>query len=143
MSLSNEEIMRELEKRPSPIDPERWVDMDPKLRIRFHELGNHIARLEGLITGLAMRTPEKPETIPLLESKVALLDERQRDILGKVENVKTQIGTLDVKIAASQKEVLEEVGKVDEKVNSLLLKTVGATSFFAALFSTLAQIALR
>ena len=93
---------------PGNIDPARWANMDPLVRTRFHELANHITRQDGVIAGLSMRVPERPEAIPVLQVEVSALKESHRDLASSVKGI-------------------------DDKLDSLLLRIVGATTVMTVL----------
>lgn len=101
-----------------PIDGVRWSEMDPNIRLRFHEIGNHVTRLEGIITGLSMRVPEKPGTVPLIEEKVRNLE-------------------------GGQQRMEQKVDKLSDKLNSLTIKIVGGTTVLTGLVTALVQIAFN
>lgn len=100
------------------VNPLRWSEMDPNVRIRFHELGNHISRLEGIITGLSLKVPNDPAVVPVLQEKVTNLESSHRAIEAKVD-------------------------KVADKLNSLTIKVVGASTLATALGSALAQYLIK
>ena len=101
-----------------PIDPQKWADMDPLVRSRFHEMGNHIMRLEGIIAGLSMRVPEKPEEVPVLKVEVAALKENHK--------------ALDAAVRA-----------IDSKLDSLTVRIVGGTTLLTAAVTGVVQYLTR
>lgn len=98
-----------------PVDPIKWSEMDAATRLRFHEMGNHIVRLEGVLTGLSMRVPSDPAAVPLLQEKVNNLESSHRAIETKVD-------------------------KIGEKLNSLTIKVVGGTTIATTIVSFAVQV---
>jgi hypothetical protein len=99
------------------IDPMRWADMEPAVRLRFHELGNHISRLEGVIAGINMRVPSDPAEVPVLREKVANLESGQRAIEEKVDKINEKLNSLSIRVVAS---TTAATGVVSILVNTLL-----------------------
>jgi hypothetical protein len=99
--MTDEEILRQLRERPDPIDPKRWSDMDPLVRTRFHEFGNHIMRLEGMIAGLTMRLPEDPHAIRLMQDRQERQEEAMTEMREDVKGIRKDLNSLTLKIVGS------------------------------------------
>jgi hypothetical protein len=125
--VTHDEINEALNRLPEPIDPKRWASMDPEIRLRFHELANHISRLEGIITGLSLRTPDKPETIPLLKQQVRGIEASQTELKQEVATVRTELGS--------------KIDDVKDDVNGLALKVAGGTALVTGIVTAIVQLA--
>ncbi len=127
--MTQEDIDQALRERPEPIDPTRWTGMDPAVRDRFHEFGNHISRLEGVIAGLSMRTPPKPETLPMLEREVEYVKQSQLNLRSEVSDFR--------------RELSGELKGLRDDVAGLTLRVVAGSSVLTAIVTAGVQVAMK
>lgn len=116
--------MGELGRNPRT-DRTKYEGMDPSVRERFHEFGDNISRVEGIVTALMMRVPESPAEVPVLAEKVRNLETGQSDM-------KIQITQTDQKLS-------KKIDDVDTKLDSLTLRVVSLTAIFTPIAVIVAE----
>lgn len=117
--------MGELGKNPRT-DRQKYEGMDPVVRERFHEFGDNISRVEGMVTALMLRVPDHPAEVPVLAEKVRTLESGQADM-------KKQIEQTDQKLSS-------KIDSVDTKLDSLTMRVVGATTLLTVIGSLAVQL---
>lgn len=120
--------MGELGRNPRT-DRTKWEGMDPKVRERFHEFGDAMSRIEGMVTAMMVRVPEKPGDVPVLAEKVRHLELGQSDM-------KVQITDTDKKLST-------KIDNVESKLDSLTLRVVGGTTVLTTIATIVVNVLTR
>ncbi len=124
--------MSSLQKRPDPIDKQRWRDMDPLVRDRFHEMADHQTKLEGLIAALVLLVPERPETVPLLEERVGNLQRGADRTEQKVDQVNAKI---DKKVGELHTKLDTKFDDLTKSMTSLAVKIAAIGAIVGAVIA--------
>lgn len=127
--------MAELGRNPRT-DHTKYAGMDPNVRERFHEFGDAISRIEGMVAAVVLRVPESPAEVPVLAEKVRNLESGQSDM-------KAQITETDRKLSVKVDAVDIKVDALNEKLNVFALKVAGGTAVLTALVTGIVSIATK
>lgn len=139
---------------PPQSDSAQWKSMDPLVRDRFHEFGNYLMVIHGIIVGLSMRVPDKPEVVPILQERVRVLEEGHRGIREDIASSRTELTNmrhdlngsnerLREDLSASSAAMREDLNNVATELRgdmaSLGLKIAGGTTILVTIVTSLAQ----
>lgn len=145
---------------PPPMSPpSKWSDMDPKVRDRFHEMGNYLMVLHGVVVGLSMRVPRDPNMISSLQSRneelwrrfddmkadhvdgMRKLGEKVDQTAEKMERANERAAdqldkanrTTAERLDAANERTAGQIKETNDRLTALTLRVVGATTVLTAL----------